>query len=41
MDHAPVYVGARLCAVLAGLISGLQAARQFVSVLKQIAAAPT
>src|SRR5580704_12488938 len=41
MDHAPVCVGARLGAVLAGLISGLRAVRHIVSVLKQIAAAPT
>jgi hypothetical protein len=41
MDIAPVYIGARLEAVFAGLISGLQAVRHIVSVLKQIAAAPT
>jgi len=41
MDHAPVCVGATLCAVRAGLISGLRAGRHIMSMLKQIAAAPT
>ena len=41
MDHAPVGVGARLGAVLAGLISALRAARHIVSVLKQMTAGPT
>ena len=41
MDHAPVGVGARLGAVLAGLISGLRVVRHIVSVLKQMTAGPT